>query len=172
MKLINRSKYSHVYYNENTDEFLKLFFPTFSKKIKYFLGFRKYPGYNFKFISDELNKLEIQTVKITSCDKYSVTTKNINGVCLEQYINSNLNDPIIDTFVKMVAKILNNGIYYGDFAFDNFIVKNENIYAIDLEDYKKEKILFHSSKEAIRRLYNTLPYSIAKRIEEEFKCSK
>ena len=84
MKLINKHKHSEVYYNEETDEFIKLFFPKFSKRIKYFFGLRKYPGHNFKFISEELNRLGISTAEITDYDKYSITTKNIDGMTIKE----------------------------------------------------------------------------------------
>ena len=172
MKLINKHKHSEVYYNEETDEFIKLFFPKFSKKIKYFLGLRKYPGHNFKFISKELNKLGIPTAEITACDKYSVTTKNVDGMTIEEYIDGDLNHPVVDEFIEIAVKILTNGIYYGDFSFKNFIIKDKKIYAIDLEDYRKESFFTHSLEYAIPRLKNRLPLPVAKRIEEELKCSE
>ena len=172
MKIINNHKRSKVYYNDTKDEYVKLFFPKFSKKLKYFFGLRKYPGHNFKFISDELNKLGIHTAKIIKYGKYSVITKNIDGKNLDEYTKGNIKHPILKDFIKIVSTILKNNIYFGDFNFKNFIVKNNKIYAIDLEDYRKEKFGTHSIDYAIKGMEEQLPASITSKVKEELTCSR
>ena len=172
MILINKHKYSHVYFKPDFNEFEKFFYPSLSKKIKYILRLRKYPGHNFKFISNELNKLGIATAEITHYSKYAVKTKNIGGTSLDTYVNNNYSHPILDTFIKLVAKIILNNIYFGDFSLKNFIVKNNTIYAIDLEDYRKEIFFTHNKKYCIARLYKSLPKEIADQIKEVLLCTK
>lgn len=172
MNILNNNKYSNIKYNKTLDEYEKRFYPPFSKKIKYILRLRKYPGHNFKFISNELNKLGIATADITYCSKYVVKTKNIHGITLETYIDKNYSHPLIKTFIKLVAKIIDNNIYFGDFALDNFIVKDNIIYAIDLEDYRKEMFFTHTKQYTIDRLYKSLPKEIADQIKEVLLCTK
>ena len=172
MNTVKNHKRSIVYYNSVKDTFVKLFFPKVSKKIKYFFQLRKYPGHNFKYINDELNKIGILTAKIVSYDKYSVTTKNLHGPTLDKFIKDDLNHPLVKEFIKIAVKILKSGFYNGDFAFKNFIVKDNKIYAIDLEDYRKERFFTHDINYAIKRLGNQLPKPVAQKIKEELICLK
>ena len=167
MQIIKQDKRSHVYFDEQNDTYIKLFFPSFSKKIKYFFRLRKYPGYNFKYISDRLNKLGINTPSIIKYDKYSVTTKNIKGVSLEKYIKNDYTHPIIDDFIKIITIILKHRFFYGDFSLDNFIVKNNKIYAIDLEDYRKEFLFAHSIHYTLKRMKGKMPDAIIEKIKKE-----
>ena len=172
MNTVKNHKRSIVYYNSVKDTFVKLFFPKVSKKIKYFFQLRKYPGHNFKYINDELNKIGILTAEIVSYDKYSVTTKNLHGSTLDKFIKDDLNHPLVKEFIKIAVKILKSGFYNGDFAFKNFIVKDNKIYAIDLEDYRKERFFTHDINYAIKRLGNQLPKPVAEKIKEELTCSR
>lgn len=172
MNTVKNHKRSIVYYNSVKDTFVKLFFPKFSKKIKYFFQLRKYPGHNFKYINDELNKIGILTAEIVSYDKYSVTTKNLHGPTMEKFIKDDLDHPLVEEFIKIAVKILKSGFYNGDFAFRNFIIKGNKIYAIDLEDYRKERFFTHDINYAIKRLGNQLPKPVAEKIKEELTCSK
>ena len=56
----------------------------------------------------------------------------------------------------MVSKIINLGIYFGDFNFDNFIVYQNELYAIDLEDYRKDFFSTYRKKSLIKRLKRQL----------------
>ena len=56
----------------------------------------------------------------------------------------------------MVSKIINLGIYFGDFNFDNFIVYQNELYAIDLEDYRKDFFSAYRKKSLIKRLKRQL----------------
>lgn len=48
------------------------------------------------------------------------------------------------------------GIYFGDFNFDNFIVSQEELCAIDLEDYRKDLFSAFRKKSLIKRLRRQL----------------
>ena len=56
----------------------------------------------------------------------------------------------------MVSKIINLGIYFGDFNFDNFIVYQNELYVIDLEDYRKDFFSTYRKKSLIKRLKRQL----------------
>ncbi|WP_177162393.1 hypothetical protein [uncultured Fusobacterium sp.] len=63
---------------------------------------------------------------------------------------------MIDKYVDIVTKIINLGVYFGDFNFGNFIVHNKELYVIDLEDYRKDFFSKFRKKEMMRRLKRTL----------------
>ena len=124
--------------------------------MKFFFRFRKYPGENFKFISEELKRMGIRVPEIVSFNKYEVITKKIQGVSLTEYFHENgYDDKILKSFLDIVVKILESGIYFGDFNTNNFIISDGEIFAIDLEDYKKLIFLKRDRNEALRRLRNT-----------------
>ena len=56
----------------------------------------------------------------------------------------------------MITKIINLGVYFGDFNFGNFIVHNKELYAIDLEDYRKDFFSKFRRKSLLKRLKREL----------------
>lgn len=152
MKVISNQKRSIVYYDEANDIFIKKFMPKFSAKLKYFFRLRKYPGYNFKYISSELNRLNILTVEVISYSHYSVTTKHLFGTPLDKYLINFPQSNILNDFINIICTLFKNNIYCGDLSYDNFFVVDKKIYAIDLEDYRKVKFLKRDTSEAIRRM--------------------
>lgn len=158
MNLKNKSK---IIYNETLKTYTKYFYPDFKKKIKYIFRFRKYPGYNFKYIANVLQKLNLNVPKILKYDKYMVVTKQIEGIDLyEKLLISNKTDSkiLLDEYINIVSTIINNDIYFGDFSFDNFIYcsKNSKIYVIDLEDYRKNFLSQFRKKETLKRIEKKL----------------
>jgi RIO-like serine/threonine protein kinase len=154
MKTIVNHKRTKVFFDNKKNEYIKIFNPKPKSRLKFFLGFRKYPGENFKYISEVLKKLGINVPKIKFASKYTVVTENIEGELLSEYIKKD--STIIIKFLDLIVKVLNNNIYFGDFNTTNFIIKNEEIYALDLEDYRKEIFFSRDSNEALIRLERTL----------------
>lgn len=174
MKPINISKRSSVYYDETNDTFVKTFSPNLEARIKYFFKLRKYPGENFSHIGKLLNQINIKTAKIISFTNYSVITKNINGISLYDYYKTN--PKIIEKYIDLIIKLFKNNIYSGDLSLDNFIVKDNEIYVIDMEDYRHLYFFNFRKKEFLKRLKKTIPenifYKVLKRLEnlKEKKC--
>ena len=158
-KVIVNHKRTKVIYDIENRVYTKYFYPKFDKRLKYFLGFRKYPGRNYKYISDILEKDGIKVAEVVDFDKYSISTKEINGKDLsEELINSEKErgKDLINKYIEIVSKIINLGIYFGDFNFDNFIVYQNELYAIDLEDYRKDFFSAYREKSLIKRLRRQL----------------
>ena len=155
MKVIVEHRRTKVYFDEKREVYIKEFNPKLSFRLKYFFRLRKYPGFNFKFISRELAKLGIKTPEIIYASKYRVETKKIDGVLLSNYLKNKQNQVLVK-YLDMIVKVLKSDIYFGDFNTRNFIVKNGDIYAIDLEDYRKERFFNRSMSEALMRLKKTL----------------
>jgi len=63
---------------------------------------------------------------------------------------------LLNNFLDIIVKILKNNIYYSDFNTKNFIVKDKEIFAIDLEGYKVGKFAFKTKKELHNRLNKAL----------------
>lgn len=167
MKIVVEHDRSSVHYNETSDTFIKRFNPKIESKIKYFLRLRKYPGQNFFYISNLLNSLNIKTAKIVAHSNYHVETENVNGIILEDFIKTNENcQHIVDKYISLILTLLKHDIYSGDLHLRNFIVKNNEIYALDLEDYRHVKAFSRGKDEFFRRLKGKIPKHIFKEIEK------
>ena len=154
-KVIVENSKSKVIYNDVEKTYTKYFYSGYSKKIKFFLGLRKYPGRNYKYISDIFEKEGIKVAEIIDFDKYMIKTKEILGISLLEYLIYNSEDKkkiFIKKYIDLVSKIINFGMYFGDFHFGNFIIYNDEIYVIDLEDYKKDILSKYRKKSLLKRL--------------------
>ena len=74
----------------------------------------------------------------------------------------------------MITKIINLGVYFGDFNFGNFIVHNKELYAIDLEDYRKDFFSKFRRKSLLKRLKRELRKNekILKNVDENLKAEE
>lgn len=162
-------KRSSVFFDPKNNTYIKTFSPKLKNKIKYFLKLRKYPGENFFYISTLLKNLGIKTVEVVEYSPYRVVTKKLDGVILFDYLKENPNDENIENqYIELVTKVLKSNIYCGDLNLFNFIVSNNELYALDLEDYKYEKIPSRSQEEALRRLEEKVPPHIYKKVKDRF----
>ncbi|MGL6115431.1 MAG: lipopolysaccharide core heptose(II) kinase RfaY [Cetobacterium sp.] len=155
MKTIVDKDDTKVYYDEENDEYIKIFKLKFFDKIRCLLRLKEYPGINFYNFSRILNTLEIKTLSIKKYNKYSVISKNVCGISLEEYIN---NEEIMKKYFYIIKKIYENKIYSGDLALDNFLVKDNEIYAIDLEGYRKMDNNKRSPEEFKRRFKELMDF--------------
>lgn len=151
MKDIVVGERSSVFYDEEKHIYIKTFNPKFKMKLKYFLGIRRFPGKNFYFISKLLNSLNIKTPEIIEYSNYKVVTKELNGVCLEKELKKG-NKELEDKFSRLITTLFTNKIYSGDLSPDNFIVVDNEIYALDLEDYRAGRLYIFSLKKALKRV--------------------
>lgn len=173
MQLIIKHKRSSVFYNSKTDTFIKTFKPKAINRFKFFLNLRQYPGNNFNYICNLLNSLNIKTPKITKHSKYYIETANLYGESLEDFLDKNPNDnSIIKKYIYIIITLLKNNIYCGDLSLDNFIVKDNEIYALDLEDYKHVRFFKYKNEEFLRRLKGKIPSTVYNLILEEIKNSE
>ncbi|MGL5190340.1 MAG: RIO1 family regulatory kinase/ATPase [Cetobacterium sp.] len=173
MKIIVVHPRSSVFYNSKSDTFIKTFSPKLLNRFKFFINLRLYPGNNFHYICNLLNSLNIKTPKVINYSKYHIETANLRGESLEDFLDKNPNNiEIIKKYIEIILILLKNNIYCGDLSLDNFILKNNEIYALDLEDYKHIKFSKYNRKEFLRRLEEKIPSDIYNLILEEIKNSK
>lgn len=163
-----------VEYFPDKKSYLKTFKPKLKNRLKFWIGIRKYPGENFKYISEELGKIGVSSAKVKSFGKYFVETEEIEGMTLEKFLlcySEDEKEKVISQFVNYAIKIINAGIYFGDFKYRNFMVdNNQKLIAIDLEDYKKEKFNSNGPSASIRRLKRDIKdKEIISKIENEVK---
>ena len=151
-KIIVKQKDRVVIYDDKKQIYIKKFHPKLKNKIKYFFRLRKYPGDNFNYVSQILNKLGIKTPEVVNYSKYHITTKEINGETLEKYFEKNKNEKIIKNYLDILVKMLNNNIYYRDMGPGNFMYDGKDIYAIDLEGYLVDGIFTGRNTELEERL--------------------
>lgn len=149
-----------VIYNKYKRSYTKIVVPKFLKRIKFYLGLRRYPGYNVKYMVDLFNINGVKTFELLSYSKYMTETKEIVGESLFELFQKEKNldriKELLDKYENIVAEIINIGVYYGDFNYYNFILKDNELYVIDLEDYRKDFWCRFRKKEMLRRLKNTL----------------
>ena len=83
-------------------------------------------------------------------------------------------DILINKYIEMVTKIIELGVYFGDFNFSNFIVSNGELYAIDLEDYRKDFLTKFRRKSIMKRLKRQLleKEKILEKMNEYFNGEK
>ena len=154
-KIIVDTEKSKVIYDEEKSSYIKYFYPEKNKKIKFLLKLRKYPGENCKYISEIFLKNNIKVAEIIKYTKYSLETKEVKGDNLtDELIKADdfRKKILIEKYVELVTKIINLGIYFGDFHFGNFILCNEELYVIDLEDYRKDVLSKYRKKSLLKRL--------------------
>ncbi|MFV0578381.1 MAG: hypothetical protein ACK5NU_06910 [Fusobacterium ulcerans] len=149
-----------VVYDTEAKTYTKTIKLKWKKKIKCILGLRKYPGENIKYIAEIFQKNGIKTFNVLEYSKHSVVTSEIEGRSLmDEILETKSKEEaqvLIDKFVSIVTKIINLNVYYGDFNFDNFIVSNGEVYAIDLEDYRKDFLTKFRKKSTMKRLKRQL----------------
>ena len=149
-----------VVYDTEAKTYTKTIKLKWKKKIKCILGLRKYPGENIKYIAEIFQKNGIKTFNVLEYSKHSVVTSEIEGRSLmDEMLETKSKEEaqvLIDKFVSIVTKIINLNVYYGDFNFNNFIVSNGEMYAIDLEDYRKDFLTKFRKKSTMKRLKRQL----------------
>ncbi|GAA6325594.1 BUD32 family EKC/KEOPS complex subunit [Fusobacterium ulcerans] len=149
-----------VVYDTEAKTYTKTIKLKWKKKIKCILGLRKYPGENIKYIAEIFQKNGIKTFNVLEYSKHSVITSEIEGRSLmDEILETKSKEEaqvLIDKFVSIVTKIINLNVYYGDFNFNNFIVSNGEVYAIDLEDYRKDFLTKFRKKSTMKRLKRQL----------------
>ena len=81
---------------------------------------------------------------------------------------------LIEEYIKLITKIINLGVYFGDFNFGNFIVHNKELYAIDLEDYRKDFFSKFRRNSLLKRLKRELRKNekILKNVDENLKAEE
>lgn len=118
-----------VIYNSENKTYTKIIKCRLKKRIKFLLGIRKYPGENIKYISELFKKNGIKALEVLEYSKYKVVTKEITGKTFLEELISNYNNYeskiLIEEYIKLITKIINLGVYFGDFNFGNFIVHNK-----------------------------------------------
>ena len=149
-----------VVYDTEAKTYTKTIKLKWKKKIKCILGLRKYPGENIKYIAEIFQKNGIKTFNVLEYSKHSVVTSEIEGRSLmDEKLETKSKEEaqiLIDKFVSIVTKIINLNVFYGDFNFNYFIVSNGEVYAIDLEDYRKDFLTKFRKKSTMKRLKRQL----------------
>lgn len=152
-----------IIYDKEKKTYTKIINPRLNKKIKYFFGFRKYPGENVKYISELFNRNGIKTFEIVEVSRYKTVTKEVKGKTLTEELENTSDseriNELLEKYIEIVIKIIKLGVYYGDFNYYNFILnEKDELIVIDLEDYRKDFFSKYRKKEMLKRLKNKLVY--------------
>lgn len=168
LKIITDNEKTKVVYDDEKKVYIKTFYKNkrLRMRLRLYLGLKEYPGINFKKTNDMLLKINggVNCSEIVSYNKYSVTTKEIEGKSLHETLKECDKERLkifIEKYINIVSEILKEiikrKIYYNDFNFHNFIVdKNENLYVIDLEGYTKDFFFFIHKKDLLKGVKETI----------------
>lgn len=154
-EVVKNDKRSKVIYNPKNKKYKKCFYPKFSKRIKWFFKMGRYPGHNFKYISDVLNTVGIKTVNITDFNKYEVTTQALPGKPLAEVLkesNTKKAKMCLGKYINLIKKLIDNRIYFADYTCNNFFMFDGEIYALDLEDYRKDCLFNFRKKKMLKKM--------------------
>lgn len=175
------NKRTKVFYIKELNCYRKKLYPKWSNLIKYKLKLRKYPGENFLYIKKELEKIGIKSADYLEVSKYEILMKEVSGVSVEKAIesfNENKKKEIAKRYIEILKKLLENKIYAPDATLDNFIIANNEITAIDFDEYKKAKLFFVKRKKMYKKTikflslksdYKKFGIDLVKMYEESFK---
>lgn len=154
MELIQSGKYSLVHYDPERDHFIKTFHPKAVDRLRYALRIRPYPGHNFALIAKRLEALGIATPTIVEADRYRLVTENIHGVPLKQLIltSTDLQEQYLEALIAYYRHDIHcRGLHTG-----NFLVREEKLFAIDLDAYKAPSLFKYSKREYLDCLKRSL----------------
>ncbi|WP_026364549.1 hypothetical protein ACQ0P8_07140 [Halodesulfovibrio aestuarii] len=124
-----------VYYDEEKKQYTKCFTPKLELKLKYWFGLRQYPGLNFAHIANRLNALGLKTPPVITAEKYKIITQEVEAPTLKEYLQETKDPTIEPRLIELVATILNSGIVFFDFHYENFLYKDNEFCVLDLEGY-------------------------------------
>lgn len=159
MQLIQRGKYSLVYFDPDKDHFIKTFQPKSFDRLRYALRVRSYPGHNFARIAARLAALDIASPIIVEADKYRLVTGNVHGTPLKQLI---LDSEALQTrYLDILVAYYRHDIHCRGLHTDNFLVRDGEIVAIDLDAYKAPRFFKYSKREFLDCLKRSLKGSEA-----------
>ncbi|MCP1313297.1 MULTISPECIES: hypothetical protein [unclassified Halomonas] len=154
MQLIQTGKYSRVHFDAARDLFIKTFQPKRFDRLRYLLRIRPYPGRNFSLVAARLEALGIATPTIVEARPYRLVTKNIHGVALRERI---LDSPALqDQYLDALIAFDRHGIHCRGLHTGNFLVRDETLFAIDLDAYKLPRLVRYSRREYLDCLSRSL----------------
>lgn len=154
MELIQSGKYSVVHYDPERDHFIKTFQPKPFDRLRYALRIRPYPGYNFALIAKRLDALSIATPTIVETARYRSVTENIHGTPLKRLI---LDSPVLqERYLDALETFDRHGIHCRGLHTNNFLVRDDRLFAIDLDAYKAPRWLRYSRREYLDCLRRSL----------------
>lgn len=152
MQCLRSNKKRALFYDEKHKHFIKVFTPKFKLKLKYWFKLRTYPGINFAHIAKRFAALGITTPRVVYADKYTVVTEKFDAPTLGDYLARNSDPSVMPRFAELIASILNSGILYFDFNLGNFLYKNNQFIALDLEDYRDTIFVSRGRKGVLFRI--------------------
>ena len=168
MQCIRKNHKRSVFYDSETKRYIKVFTPKLELKIKYWLGLRKYPGLNFAHIANRLEELGISTPKVVHAEKYKVVTEEIAAPTVREYLEKKPDPALESRLVDQIATVLNAGISFFDFHYDNFMYKDGESIALDLEGYSDSIFLSRGRKGVLYRIEKHLGKDFRNEVEKRW----
>jgi hypothetical protein len=166
--LVKSKPSGEVYYNDVLKVYEKTFTPTLTDRLKYLSGLSPYPGEHFAHIAKRLQTVGVITPTIISTSRYSVKTLDVGGEdLLTKLLQADPNeiDFWLDQYTTAIAKTLQAGIFFADFHFRNYLVRDHDLYALDLDNYRDDMFSGWRIRRLIAQLdRQTVPFFTGKLI--------
>ncbi|WP_442322410.1 hypothetical protein [Cernens ardua] len=150
MEFVLSGKYSTVYYDRGRKVYIKTFSPKRFDRLRYFLHIRPYPGKNFALVAHQLTEQGIRVPEILIAENYYLETRDIEGSQLRELLPDH--PELQEKFVELIVTLFRAGIHCRGLNTKNFIVRDEELYAIDLDAYKAAGVIKFPEREFLENL--------------------
>ncbi|ANF58806.1 hypothetical protein [Halotalea alkalilenta] len=154
MEFVQSGKYSEVHYDRSRKVFIKTFQPKLADRLRYALRIRPYPGRNFVIVAERLKALGIRVPEVLAFERYRLEMRDVEAPELRGLI---LDDVALqERYVELIIKLYRDRIHCRGLHTKNFLVKDGELVAIDLDAYKAPRLIHYSGREFLTCLKRSL----------------
>jgi hypothetical protein len=157
-----------VYYNNVLKIYGKTFTPGLTTRLKHLSRLSPYPGEHFAQIATRLKDAGVKIPAIPSASRYSVETLEVSGEnLLARLLQTDPKESNfwLDRYTTAIAKTLQAGIFFADFHFRNYLVRDHDLSALDLDNYRDDMFSGWRIRRLIAQLdRQTVPFFTGKLI--------
>ncbi|MGJ8515814.1 hypothetical protein LMG33810_000125 [Carnimonas sp. LMG 33810] len=154
LEFIQSGKYSDVHYDRARKVFIKTFSPKAFDRFRYITGIRPAPGINFVKVAKRLKQLGIQVPEVLVAKPYYLEMRDVEGPRLRELLPDN--PQLQQKYVDLIVTLYRNHVYCRGLHTKNFLVKDGELVAIDLDAYKLPRLVNYSGSDFLDKLKRSL----------------
>lgn len=174
--IIKQNSRGRIEFDQTRGMYTKFFSPRPLDLVKCWLGMRRYPGLQFARMAKQLHQLGIGVPEVVAADRFSVSTKALPGRSLMAELLTDNEENLsryLTMYANLLATTLKAGIFFGDAHFRNYLVCSGQLYALDLDNYRIDRLPLLSRRRRIRQMMERqLPAHAAKLQRRALKTGK
>lgn len=154
LEFIQSGKYSDVHYDRTRKVFIKTFTPKAFDRFRYITGIRPAPGTNFMKVAQRLTQLGIKVPEVLVARPYYLEMRDVEGVQLRELLPDN--PDLQQKYVDLIVTLYRHHVYCRGLHTKNFLVKEGELVAIDLDAYKLPRLFKYSGQDFLEKLKRSL----------------